>query len=212
MNPMTSRAARPSIYVSAVFVCSLFLTVAGAGGARAHCDSLDGPIVPEAQAALETGDVAPVLKWVRADDEGEIREAFAQARALRGRDEDVRRLADRHFLETLVRVHRQGEGAPYTGLKPAGHIAPAFVAADAALTAGNVDAVADEVAAAAGAAIRAKFAEASERLRHAEHNVEAGREYVEAYVQYIHLVEGLHGYLAAAGAHGAAPACGGHAD
>lgn len=207
MKPTTAKTAR-----LAASALSLTLALVAAGAALAHCDSLDGPIVPEAQSALEAGDIAPVLKWVRAEDEGEIREAFAQARALRGHGADVRQLADRHFLETLVRVHRQGEGAPYTGLKPAGHIAPAFVAADAALAAGNIDGVADELAAAVGAAVRAKFAVASERLGHAGENVDAGRQYVEAYVQYIHFVEGLHGYLAAAGAHGAAPACGGHAD
>jgi hypothetical protein len=31
-----------------------------------------------------------------------------------------REVADRHFFETVVRLHRAGEGAPYTGLKPAG--------------------------------------------------------------------------------------------
>ena len=29
-------------------------------------------------------------------------------------------MADLAFFETVVRIHRAGEGAPYTGLKPAG--------------------------------------------------------------------------------------------
>ena len=35
------------------------------GVARAHCDTLDGPVVTTAKAALEKGDVTPLLKWVR---------------------------------------------------------------------------------------------------------------------------------------------------
>lgn len=31
----------------------------------------------------------------------------------------AREVADLYFFETLVRIHRAGEGAPYTGLKPA---------------------------------------------------------------------------------------------
>lgn len=187
MNPSPNNA-KPLI----VFACSLVLALAAAGAAFSHCDSLDGPIVSEALAALDSGDPTPVLKWVRAADEADVREAFARARAVRGRDADVRQLADRYFLETLVRVHRQGEGAPYTGLKPAGHVDPTLVAADAALATGDVAGVADELSAAIGAAIRAKFASASMRRQHAGDSVAAGREYVEAYVQFIHLVERLH--------------------
>src|SRR5688500_18537963 len=85
--------------------------------ARGHCDTLDGPVVRDARAAREKGDVAPVLKWVRADDEKEIREAFAKTLKVRALGEDARDVADRHFFETLVRVHRAGEGVAYTGLK-----------------------------------------------------------------------------------------------
>ena len=43
---------------------------------RAHCDTLDGPVVATAKAALEKGDITPVLKWVKGDDEREIKEGF----------------------------------------------------------------------------------------------------------------------------------------
>jgi len=177
----------------------------------AHCDTLDGPIIPEARRALESGDLNPVLKWVHAEDEAEIRQAFEKTRAIRGQNEAVREMADHSFLETLIRVHRQGEGAPYTGLKPAGSMAPAFAAADQALDAGDVDKLADEMAAAVHDAIHQRFSAASSMKEHANHNVNAGREYVESYVTYIHFIEGLHEYLAQAGqAHGE-PAPGGHA-
>jgi hypothetical protein len=105
---------------------------------RAHCDTLDGPVVEAARRALDSGQLSPVLAWVRADDKDEIRGAFAQARAVRKLGPEARALADTHFFETLVRIHRAGEGAPFTGLKPAGaKLPPAIVAADAAIAKGS---------------------------------------------------------------------------
>ena len=94
----------------AVVLCLVVLSVIMPGAARAHCDTLDGPVVADAKAALQKGDVEPVLKWVRADDEKEIREAFAKTLKVRGLGDDSRDLADYHFFETLVRSHRAGEG------------------------------------------------------------------------------------------------------
>lgn len=88
--------------------------------ALAHCDGLDGPVVKAAQRALETRNPALVLIWVQEQDEPEIRKAFEQTLAVRALSSQARELADRFFFETLVRVHRAGEGAPFTGLKPAG--------------------------------------------------------------------------------------------
>ena len=86
--------------------------------AFAHCDTLDGPVVLDAKAALEKGDVTPVLKWVKKDNEKEIRKVFSHTLAVRKLNPEARELADHYFFETLVRVHRAGEGAPFTGLKP----------------------------------------------------------------------------------------------
>ncbi len=45
-----------------------------------------------------------------------------------------------YFFETLVRIHRAGEGVPYTGLKPAGRdLGPAIPMADKALETGAVE-------------------------------------------------------------------------
>jgi hypothetical protein len=47
-----------------------------------------------------------------------------------------------YFFETLVRIHRAGEGAPYTGLKLVGRdLGPAIPAGDKALDTGNVELV-----------------------------------------------------------------------
>src|SRR5512145_2342912 len=114
------------------------------GGTRvwAHCDGLDGPVVTAARHALESGDVNRVLIWVRAENEAEIRAAFNETMTVRKLGPEAHALADRYFFETLVRVHRAGEGAPYTGLKPAGRPELAIAAADKALATGKLEPVA----------------------------------------------------------------------
>jgi hypothetical protein len=169
---------------------------------RAHCDSLDGPVIVEAEAALAKGDATPLLKWVPKGSEAEIRKLFAQTLVVRDKGKDARELADRFFFETLVRIHRAGEGAPYTGLKPAGGIAPAVAAADKALAAGSVDALSARIGDAVRDGIRKRFAEVMEKKRRAGESVEAGREYVAAYVEYVHFVEGIHDMVAKGAAHG----------
>lgn len=169
--------------------------------ASAHCDSLDGPVIQAAKLALEKGDVTPVLRWVRKDHEQEIRDAFQRTLAVRAKDDQARELADRFFFETLVRIHRAGEGAPYTGLKPAGTMGRAVAAADRALETGSVDELADKIAKAVRDRIRKRFAAALEKKKHAEHSVAAGREFVEAYVEYVHFVEGIHGLVAKGASH-----------
>jgi hypothetical protein len=159
---------------------------------RAHCDTLDGPVVQDARRALEAKDVTPVLKWVSPEGEGEIREAFRQALAVRSLGPEAQALADRSFFETLVRIHRAGEGAPYTGLKPAGsEIDPAILASDKALDTGSVDALVKMIVDDVERGLRKRYTDASEAKAHAGHSVEAGRAYVAAYVEFTHYVERL---------------------
>ena len=167
------------------------------GPARAHCDTLDGPVVADAKAALQKGDVAPVLKWVRADDEKEIREAFAKTLKVRELGDDARDLADYHFFETLVRIHRAGEGVAFTGLKPAGTVDPGIAAADKALDSGSADQLAAELGERVAAGLRDRFARVVAAKRHADESVEMGRAYVAAYVEYVHYVEAVHALASA---------------
>lgn len=114
------------------------ISVLLAGSALAHCDTVKGPIIPEAQAALNSGDVTPILKWVKKGDEAEIRAAFAKAVAVRAKGPEAKALADQYFLETLIRLHRAGEGAPYSGIKDE-PVAPIVALADKALADGSAD-------------------------------------------------------------------------
>ncbi len=170
--------------------------------ARAHCDTMDGPVARAARTALEKKDVTPVLKWVKPEAEAEIKAAFSRTLAVRAQGPEARELADQFFFETLVRVHRAGEGAPFTGLKPAGtETGPAIEGADQALDKGSVEDVIKLVTDEVAAGIRRRFTEAREKKAHADHTVEAGRAFVAAYVEYVHYVEGLHQASQAGGAH-----------
>jgi hypothetical protein len=178
----------------------------------AHCDSMDGPVVKAAQAALEAGDANLVLQWVQAGDEAEVRSALERTLAVRGAGAAARELADTWFFETVVRLHRAGEGEPYTGLKPAGWQPPEVIlAADRALHAGSADSLAGHVAAALQDEVRRRFEAARSLQGYAPGDVAAGRRYVAAYVSYTHLLEALHHALQE-GHGGSAPHAGGGHD
>ena len=107
--------------------------------AQAHCDSVDGPVAKAVQKALDNGNLNPVLAYAPATAEAEIRAAFEKSRKVRGLGGDARTLADQAFMETVIRLHRAGEGAPYTGLKPAGlDYGPVIPAAEHAVETGDL--------------------------------------------------------------------------
>jgi hypothetical protein len=182
--------------VLAIFVVTS-LVVLKPNAAYAHCDSLDGPVVQTARAALDKGDVTPVLKWVKKEYEDEVRKAFSTTLTVRKLGAQARELADMYLFETLVRIHRAGEGAPYTGLKPAGTHNPVVEAADRALKTGNADKLKKHIAEMTTSGIQKRFDEALEKKKHAEESIEAGRQFVEAYVVFVHYVENV--FLEASG-------------
>lgn len=157
--------------------------------ASAHCDTMNGPVVLDAKKALDAGDIEPVLKWVTADDEAEVKAAFERTIKVRDTSAEVREMADMYFFETVVRLHRMSEGVGYTGLKPATAVAPAIAAADHALESGSVEELSDLLVHNLHEALAERFAQAYEARAHADHNVEAGRKYVSAYVLFTHLAE-----------------------
>ncbi len=159
----------------------------------AHCDGLDGPVVTAARKALESGNVSLVLPWVQKADEPEIRAAFQKTLAVRKLGPRAEELADTYFFETLVRVHRAGEGAPYTGLKPAGRDpGPAIAAGDKAIETRSAEALLTLLTDTVHEGLHARFHQAVEKSGYDKADVAGGREYVKAYVEYIHYVEGLY--------------------
>ena len=181
----------------------MILMLATAENALAHCDALDGPVITLARQSLEKGDVKIILPWVSAKNEGEVRKAFDLTMAVRGKGEKEKELADMYFFETLVRVHREGEGAAYTGLKPAGlDLGPAIPAADKALESGNPGPLLKLMNEKIHAGIHKYYMEAKEKKAHAGESVAAGRAYVNAYVPYLHFVERLYADATTPIAHG----------
>ncbi|MFB6291511.1 MAG: DUF6448 family protein [Candidatus Bipolaricaulia bacterium] len=168
-----------------------------------HCDTMDGPVVNAAQEALEKNNVNLVLPWLPEEGEEEVKEAFEKTIEVRDEGEKVRELADYWFYETCVRIHRMGEGAAYTGIKPAGlEEGKAVEAADKSLEDGSVEDVVDFLTESVEAEVkqsyrevlekREEYEEALERDEEGYESVQAGREYVDAYVHYIHHVKGIH--------------------
>jgi hypothetical protein len=165
--------------------------------ASAHCDGLDGPVVKAAQRALETNNINLVLIWVQPANEAELKSVFRQTVAVRKLTPESRSLADRHLFETLVRLHRQGEGAPYTGLQPAGRdLGPAIPAADKAIESGTTTALETMLVNELRRELRESFARVQAKRAYDPDNVAAGRAYVKAYVEYVHFVERLHEAIA----------------
>lgn len=162
------------------------------GVAQAHCDTLDGPVVSSARQALESGNLNPVLAWVRKQDEGEIRTAFQKTLAVRRVGDEAREIADRYFFETLVRMHRVGEGAAYTGLKPAGTTEPPVAAADEAIASGRVQPLGTLISDRTQHGLRRHFDQVMARKRYDPNDVEAGRAYSNAYVEFVHYADRLY--------------------
>jgi hypothetical protein len=180
-----SRGAAPLVLAGAL--------LALAGPALAHCDGLDGPVVKAARQALETGDVNRVLIWVKPEAEAEARAAFGQAVAVRKLGAVAKALADTYLFETVVRLHRAGEGAPYTGLKPAGRdLGPAIPAADQAIETGSVESLLKLLGERMQAGVREHFEHVQATRGFKSDDVEAGRGHVATYVEFIHYVERLY--------------------
>jgi hypothetical protein len=159
----------------------------------AHCDGMDGPVVQAAQKALAEEDVNLVLIWVPQRNETEIRLVFARTLAVRKLSPEAREVADRYFFETLVRLHRAAEGAPFTGLQPAGRdLGPAIPAADKALEAGAIQQLDKLLTETTQAGLRKHFQNVLARKNFRPGDLAAGREYVEAYVEFVHYVERIY--------------------
>ncbi|MBB3329680.1 hypothetical protein BDK63_000520 [Halomonas campaniensis] len=164
--------------------------------AFAHCDAMDGPVISEARLALESGDITPVLKWVPADDEAALASMFDKTLEVRALGDNARELADQQFFARLVAIHRAHEGAPFTGIKPAGDIDPAVQLADRALEEGEIDAFLARIVEKFEQEARSAFETTLAARQQAGNDPELGREFVDHYVHYVHYLEDVHNVIA----------------
>lgn len=146
-----------------------------------HCDSMDGPVVQAARRALDDQEVDLVLPYVHKDGEDEVRRAFDLAVKARIQGPEARELADLYFFETAVRVHRAGEGRPYTGLKPSGlDVGPVIPLAEAAIEDGSAERLADFLADEIRRETATRFEAMQDKEARAGSGVDVERDYVEA--------------------------------
>lgn len=175
--------------------------------AFAHCDSIDGPVAGAALEALETANVNLALPYAPATAEKEIRDAYQMALEARTGGGTAGDVADRWFMETVVRLHRDGEGAPYTGLKPAGlDYGPVIPAAEAALESGSAGEVITILSGAVKVEVEDRFKTARRVLENTSSEpprtadaVAMARERVNAEFGFIGYAEGVHAALATKG-------------
>jgi len=181
---------KPNIF----FITALLSIILAFTNLSAHCDSMEGPVVKASQKALETGNINYVLVWVRAEDEKELKAMFDKVNVVRSLSPEAKELADMYFFETVVRVHRMGEGVGYTGLKPAGYQPEEGIeAADIAIEENSLDPIYALLNKVQNPKIEDYFAELQSKKDYDVNDLKAGREYVEAYVHFIHYVEAQFG-------------------
>ena len=169
-----------------------------------HCDTIDGPVVQAAKKALELGNVNIILPWVYKDGETEVREAFKQAQSVRNlKKETATKLADLWFFETVVRIHREGENAPYTGLKPAGlDFGPVLPKVDKIIEIGDPSELIRFLQDSIENSIREKFEHIQHTKNYDLNDVDSARKYVNTYLGFAlyshHLFENINSEVHAA--------------
>lgn len=155
---------------------------------NAHCDTMNGPVVKDAQIALEKNNSAIALKWIKKEYEQEVQLLFVKTVKVRSISSEMKELADRLFFETLVRLHRAGEGMPYTGLKET-EVEHVVQEADRAIVLGDGAELSKTTLKNLEHLVHQRFETVMETKATMNKSIDAGRAYVDAYVQYIHLIE-----------------------
>ncbi len=158
----------------------------------AHCDTMKVPVVKASQKALETGNINYLLIWVQAKDEQEIKNVFEKVLNVRKLNDEAKEIADMYFFETVVGVHRMGEGEPYTRFEPAGyHPEEGIEAADVAIEKNSLSEVLAHIPKVKQKDVKNLFTDLQSKINYDVNDLTAGRNYMTAYVQFIHYVESL---------------------
>ena len=169
--------------------------------ASAHCDSYDGPALVDAEKALLTNNVDLILKWIDVDMEDEVVPLFHKTYSLKNGDKEIYEIVKKHFFETFIRLHREMEGAPFTGLKPAGTTAHITVMSDKPLETGDLKNLLKVLNNHINSQLQEKYDKTKALYKVKDNSVEEGRAYVEAYVDYTHSLEAVHDILSGDVAH-----------
>jgi hypothetical protein len=160
---------------------------------HAHCDGEDGPVVIAAKKALEEENINLVLIWVQKKDENAVRDVYEKTIHVRKLDPAAKDIADSYFFDTVVRLHRMGEGAPFTGVKPAGYNNdPSVQAADRTIDESSLKNLYKMLTDELHTGLHSAYEEVESLKKFDKNDTEAGRKYVAAYVNFLHYVEGIY--------------------
>lgn len=188
----------------AILVSVAAITIGSSIGdaAWAHCDAESGPVAVDAREALETGEFELVAIWVTEEQTEELRNAFDRSLPVYRMGGEAQDLAGRHFMETAVRLHREAEGFPYSGLQPPQPLPPDVAAAERALETGDLQPVSDVLVAALQGKLQTVFQRVRDAQTRKDRSLADGREWADAYVEYVTFVHGLYDTIEAGPAHG----------
>ena len=168
-----------------------------------HCDTRDGPVVKAAQKALETGNLNYVVIWIPKESEKELKEVFARTLRARKAGKDAQDVADDWFFETAIRLHRAGEGAPYTGMKPAGlSEGPVVPKAEKAIETGDPKETIGFILKTVEDDLTHRFHHVMEKKKYNVDDVAAGREFIEAFIGWVVYSHHLYMNVKGGGGHG----------
>lgn len=121
--------------------------------------------------------------------EDEVRAAYDRAHQALGTPEADAARGD--YLNTLVRVHRAGEGAGFEGIQPAGSgVTPQVAAADKALEVGNIEPLRGLIEAERWTELESRFQKALSLKDFDPNDLGAARTYMDAYVSFFKYAEG----------------------
>lgn len=183
-------------------IFTLLLVLGFASTSQAHCDRVNGPVATDARKALETGDISHALIWITEQQADELNSTFEQSLKVYTKGDESRELAERHFMSETVRLHREAEGMPFTGLKSAQESSEDIQTAEQALKSGNLSPVTDLLSREIQHKTNELYQDAMEAKDKRGQSVETGREWVDAYVKYIVYVHTLYQNIQAGPAHG----------
>ncbi len=173
-----------------IFIIALFVIVSFNTILNAHCDSVEGPVIKAAQKSLETGNINYVLIWVPEKDEPEVNRLFNRVLQNRSLNSDVNILLTNYFFETVVRLHRMGEGVGYTGIKDATFKPePGISEADDAVEHGSLKKISSLLPEEKNEELEKYFSDVMQKQNYNTDDLQAGRDYIKSYVHFIHYVE-----------------------
>jgi hypothetical protein len=163
-----------------------------------------------AKIALDAGNVNLILPWAPKKAEAELKRAFEKTLQARKLGKAAAEVADYWFFETAVRLHREGEGALYTGLKPAGlDWGPVVRKAEKAIETENPKEIIAFLLHTVEEDLQEKFRHAVAKKEYDENNVDAAREFVHASLGFVLYSHGLYAFVKGGEQHGE-EAKGGH--